>query len=281
MEMQGTPIGSTDQGMKVVTDPNVCLGTLADLFNQNTSDPERYSNPTSEGAGAIASDSLAAESARSGGKFGENRDSNPSSVEGDHSTLNNTDTSGAKVLAPASNAAEREEKEALEETPDEAKGAHGKKYPEGADGQSDIPGHSLDGKPASGLRGVTGPSSSMGTSGQMAGSDNKSAPTENTFGGEGGSNVDTAPGYVGSVVSEANKTGKPKGKNITEGGFDDDPSNNASFTSDIGTEDDPGRKAEGDMQKMAQSASGGTGPRQAPGESDGSQYDVLDTDQAA
>lgn len=195
--------------------------------------------------------------------------------------MNNTDTSSAKVLAPSVNAAEREETEALEQTAGEAKGAHGKKYPEGADGQADIPGHSLDGTPASGLRGVTGPSSSMGTSGQMAGSDNKSAPTEDTSKGEGGADVDAAPGYVASVVSEANKTGKPKGKNITEGGFDDDPSNNASFTSDIGTEDDPGRKAEADMQKKAQSASGGTGPRQAPGESDNSQYDVLDTDQPA
>lgn len=253
----------------------------ADLSTQNTSDPERYTNPTSEGAGAIASDSLAAESASSGGKFGENRDSNPLSVKGDHSTLNNTDTSGAKVLAPASNAAEREEKESLEETSSEAKGSHGKKYPEGADGQSDIPGHSLDGQPASGLRGVTGPSSSMGTSGQMASSEDQSDPTENTFKGEGGSNVDAAPGYIGSVESEAKKTGKPKGKNITEGGFDDDPSNNASFNSEIGTENDPGRKAEADMQKKAQSASGGTGPRQAPGESDNSQYDVLETEQDA
>ena len=195
--------------------------------------------------------------------------------------MNNTDTSSAKVLAPASNAAEREEIESLEQTASEAKGSHGKKYPEGADGQSDIPGHSLDGEPASGLRGVTGPSSSMGTSGQTAGSENKSGLTENTFKGEGGADVDAAPGYVASVVSEASKTGKPKGKNITEGGFDDDPSNNASFTSDIGTENDPGRKAEGDMQKVAQSAVGGTGPRQAPGESDNSQYDVLATDQSA
>ena len=257
------------------------MDALADLSIQNTSDPERYTNPTTEGAGAVASDSLAAESARAGGKFGENRDSNPLSVKGDHSTLNNTDTSSAKVLAPASSAAEREDTEASEQTPGEAKGSQGKKYPEGADGQSDIPGHSLDGKPASGLRGVTGPSSSMGTAGDMAGDDNKSGPTENTFKGEGGADVDAAPGYVASVESQANKTGKPKGKNITEGGFDDDPSNNASFTSEIGTEDDPGRKAVSDMQKKAQSASGGTGPRQAPGESDNSQYDVLDTDQSA
>lgn len=260
MDMQGTPIGSTNQGMK------------------NTSDPAVYSNPTSEGAGAVASDSLAAESARSGGKFGENRDSNPLSVKGDQSTLNNTDTSSAKTLAPASNAAEREEAESLDETSGEAKGTHGKKYPEGADGQSDIPGHSLDGKPASGLRGVTGPSSSMGTSGQTGG---ETTSSENTSKGEGSTDVDAAPGYVASVQSEANQTGKPKGKNLTEGGFDDDPSNNASFTSEIGAEDDPGRKAEGDMQKKAQSASGGTGPRQAPGESDGSQYDILNTDQSA
>ena len=248
----------------------------ANLFIQNTSDPESYNNPTKEGAGAIASDSLAAESASSGGKFGENRDSN----QGDQPNLNKTDTSGAKVLAPAANAAAREEKEGLEETPAEAKGSAGKKYPEGANGQSDIPGHSLDGKPASGLRGVTGPSSSMGTSGQMASSEDNSGSTENTFQGEGDAGVDAAPGYVASVVSETNKTGKPKGKNITEGGFDDDPSNNASFNADIGTENDPGRKAVGDMQKKAQTASGGTGPRQAPGESDNSQYDVLDTDQS-
>ena len=121
----------------------------------------------------------------------------------------------------------------------------------------------------------------MGTSGQTVGSDSKPDSKEDTLKGDGSSNVDAAPGYVTSVESEANKTGKPKGKNLTEGGFDDDPSNNASFTSDIGTENDPGRKAEGDMQKKAQTVSGGTGPRQAPGESDNSQYDVLDTDQSA
>ena len=125
----------------------------------------------------------------------------------------------------------------------------------------------------------SGPSSSTGSSGQIAGSDNKSAPTENTFKGEGDSSVNAAPGYVGSVVSEANRTGKPKGKNITEGGFDDDPSKNASFNSDIGSEDDPGMKAIGDMQRKTQNVSGGTGPRQAPGDSDNSQYDVLETDQ--
>ncbi|PGH00977.1 hypothetical protein GX51_05526 [Blastomyces parvus] len=38
---------------------------------------------------------------------------------------------------------------------------------------------------------------------------------------------------------------KPKGVNLTEGGFDeDDQDHNASFTSEIGSENDPGRLAE-------------------------------------
>lgn len=129
----------------------------------------------------------------------------------------------------------------------------------------------MDGKASSGLRGVTGPSASMGSTGGDA--------NENTFKGEGDSKVDAAPGYVGSVVSEPAQTGKPKGKNITEGGFDEGDDKNTSFTSDIGDENDPGRKAENDMQKVTQSASGSTGPRQKPGETDDNQYGGLDTEQ--
>ena len=254
---------------------------FANDHHQNTSDPSRYTEPTTEGAGAVASDSLAAESARSGGKFGDNRDSQPLKQSGSSSTFNNTDTSGATTLAPAPDAAEREAKAAWSETADEAKGPGGQRYPEGVDGQGDIKAQPMDGKPASGLRGVTGPSASMGsTSGQSSGSGEKSAPTENTFKGEGDSNVDAAPGYVGSVVSDAAQTGKPKGKNITEGGFDQGDEQNASFTSDIGDKNDPGRKAENDMQRMTQSSSGSTAPRQKMGESDSSQYDVLETDQS-
>ena len=254
-------------------------------ISKNTSDPERYTNPTTEGAGAVASDSLAAESARSGGGFGSNRDSAPQSVSGSASTFANTDTSAAKTLNPAPNATERVSNDVLQDTPDASKGPGGQKYPEGAGGQPEFPGqHNLDGyaggptsakqQTDSGYsRGPTGPSSSAGTTGeQTSGSGAKSAPTENAFAG-------SAPGYVASVTSEANQSGKPKGKNITEGGFDDDPKNNASFNSEIGSENDPGRKAEVDLQKVTQSASGATGPRQAPGKSDESQYDILETDQ--
>lgn len=279
MDMQGTPIGSTNQGMKVSQETLPFSPTFPqpNTYSQNTSDPARYENPTTEGAGAVASDSLAAESARTGGKFGENRDSQPLKQSGSSSTFANTDTSAATTLAPAPDAAEREAKAAWQ---DESNGVAGQKYPEGVDGQSDIPGHSMDGKASSGLRGVTGPSASMGSTSGGSGSDAKAAPAEDTFKGDGKADVDAAPGYVGSVVSDAAKTGKPKGKNITEGGFDEGDDKNASFTSDIGDENDPGRKAENDMQKATQASSGSTAPRQKMGESDSSQYDVLETDQS-
>ena len=285
---------------------------------QNTSDPERYTNPTTEGAGPVASDSLAAESARSGGKFGENRDSQPLQQSGSSSTFNNTDSSytATATLAPAPDAAEREAKAAWSETADEAKGVAGQKYPEGAGGQPDFPGkHNMDGyvggptsakvqtgetrsqgqngnsgstgakvqTEESGAQGQSGNSSSTGSSGgsqQKSGSDAKSARTENTYRGESDSKVDAAPGYIASVVSNPGQTGKPKGKNITEGGFDEGDDKNVSFNSEIGGENDPGRAAEAGMQRMNQSSSGSTAPRQKMGESDNSQYDVLDTDQS-
>lgn len=73
----------------------------------------------------------------------------------------------------------------------------------------------------------------------------------------GNTNVNAAPGYVSSV----SPSGKPHGKNITEGGFDADDSKNASFNSDIGSKNDPGRAAEQGMRLKTQSAGGGTGPR--------------------
>jgi len=92
--------------------------------------------------------------------------------------------------------------------------------------------------------------------------------------------VPTAPGYVSSVVSEAKQTGKPHGKSITEDpNLDDDPKNNASFNSDIGSDQDPGRQAENEFQRKNESASGSTAPKQKMGESDNGQYDTLETDQ--
>ncbi|EEP79726.1 predicted protein [Uncinocarpus reesii 1704] len=57
-----------------------------------------------------------------------------------------------------------------------------------------------------------------------------------------GGHADVAPSYIDPGLGPG--TQKPKGKNLKEGGFDDDPSQNVSFGTDIGTEKDPGRLAE-------------------------------------
>ena len=92
-------------------------------------------------------------------------------------------------------------------------------------------------------------------------------------GGNSNSNAETAPGYVSGVTQPFGQ-GKPKGKNITEGGFEGEANSNP----EIGSEEDPGRKAEGDMQRQTQKISGATGPRQG-GQSGETPYDVLGDDQ--
>ncbi len=232
-------------------------------------------------------------------------------MPGSNSTFANTDTSGATTLAPARDAAEREE------AANQANGPGGQKYPEAA-GKAEFPGaHSAGGYaggPTSAKQetssgdsiyqtsgsGSTGGSGSAGGSDPTGGSDlsgrnastggsGSAIDTGSTGGNSDSSNqkpstftAPTAPGYIASVVSNPGKSGKPHGKNITEGRFDVDDSNNASFNSEIGSENDPGRKAEHDFQTQAQSASGGTGPRQYGKEGNAGEggYGVLDSDQS-
>ncbi|KAL8714485.1 MAG: hypothetical protein Q9225_006571 [Loekoesia sp. 1 TL-2023] len=255
---QGQPLGGTRDGTKVTTDPL------------------SYQNPTREGAGPVASDSLAAESTRSGGAFSSNRDAAPLSVSGSSSTFNNTDTSGARILDPAPDAAEREAKEAWREVPDEARGAAGQKYPEGAGNVNFAGAHNADGYAG----GSFGAQREVGGSGYTPSGIRGGAGGDDTSGNNksASSNAGAAPGYVASVVSEPTKSGKPHGKNITEGGFESDDSKNASFTADIGSKNDPGRAAEEQFQTSAQTSAGGKGARQQGISGDG-QYDALETDQ--
>ncbi|CAL8575631.1 hypothetical protein XPA_001544 [Xanthoria parietina] len=293
---QGQPLGSTSQGMK------------------HTTNPEAYQNPIAEGAGAIASDSLAAESTRSGGAFSSNRDAAPQSVSGSSSTLNNTDISGARVLDAAPDAAEREAKEAWREVPDDARGVAGQKYPEGA-GNVDFSGshNNADGYVGgpsaakrevgesgytpSGIRGGAAPVGSSGLhddddddnytpsgirGGAAPGSGGNDDDDNNNSGKDTTSSstkADAAPGYVASVHSVPAQSGKPHGKNITEGGseFDDD-AKNTSFSAEIGSKEDPGRAAEEQFQTTTQTSAGGKGKPQSGLTKDG-QYDVLETDQ--
>ncbi|KAL8673810.1 MAG: hypothetical protein Q9168_001775 [Polycauliona sp. 1 TL-2023] len=281
---QGQPLGSTNQGMK------------------HTTDPEAYQNPTVEGPGAIASDSLAAESSRAGGAFSSNRNAEPLSQSGSSSTFNNTDTSGARVLDAAPHAAEREAKEAWSEVPDEARGVAGKKYPEGAGSVEFSGSHNADGYSggpsdakrevgetgytASGIRGGAAPSGNY--SGEDFDDDDNNNDGYTPSGIRGGaapgsnddesSKADTAPGYVASVKSDPALTGKPHGKSIKEGGPEFDEGKNTSFESEIGTKEDPGRAAEEQFQTTTQTSAGGKGKPQSGLTKDG-QYDVLETDQ--
>ena len=305
--MQGTPIGSTNKGTKVhyslsFLDQIACTRVIANKL-KNTSDPESYENTKQEGSGAVASDSLAADSSRAGGAFSENRDSEPLSVEGGKSTLANTDISATTTFPPASDATARDE--TWNET-----GA-GEKYPEGAGGQGEFPGSHAGGTYSGGptsakqnlgsgskedsydTSGSGGAFSDSGSGGgntdkisssggqsytSASGSGGPSSNDDSGFGdssgggGGDGSNAGTAPGYVSSVTQPLGQ-GKPKGKNLTEGGFEGEANNNP----EIGSEEDPGRKAEADMQKKMQSASGATGPRQG-GQSGETPYDVLGDD---
>lgn len=307
MDLQGTPIGSTSQGTKVrenyLNFPSDfdCKNPLGSaelpfmiptnkLSHQNTSDPEAYSNPKEEGAGVVLSDSLAAESARDGSEFAQNRNVDIST--GSSNPLN-TDLSGATTLAPAPDAAEREAKAAWQETSGELKGPGGQKYAEALGGQGEFPGgHNADGyyggstkakQEFSSRDGDQGPQRESTDGGAVKGGVSETtniqpqnSANEQTTDPQPRNDVDPAPSYVVSATSQLGRAGNPKGRNITEGGFDDtDASKNASFTADIGSENDPGREAEGQFQRRTNAVAGDIGPRQGGISGDG-QYDVLE-----
>lgn len=94
-------------------------------------------------------------------------------------------------------------------------------------------------------------------------------------GSTGGSSAGSAPNYVNNPASSMGDDFKPKGQNISEGGFDSGAPN-ASFNSDIGGKNDPGRAALQGLQRADAQAGGdaGAGPRQSGVTNDG-QFDAL------
>ncbi|KAI9813398.1 MAG: hypothetical protein M1827_004072 [Pycnora praestabilis] len=243
-----------------------------------TKDPEAQNNPIQEGPGGITSDSLAADSTKSGGAFSENKGAAPLGVDSNSSTLSNTDTSGATKLDSTPNAEARQAQTEWQESSTQNSGAAGQKYPEGAGGQGDFDGqHSAEygyaGGPTSAKQERDSKQSSGGDYGTSSSGGDSYQQSK-----QGG----TAPSSLDPSVDEFTSAKKPKGKNITEGGFDEDAPNASMGNSDIGTENDPGRVATNDMQrKQAESGPDAAGgPRQKELTKDG-QYDVLSSDQAA
>ncbi|OJJ49969.1 hypothetical protein ASPZODRAFT_58079 [Penicilliopsis zonata CBS 506.65] len=262
MDLQGQPIPSGARGVK------------------NTTDPEAYRNPIVESSGPVANDSLAAESSKSGGAFSQNRGAEPLGVSGNQSTFANQDTSGATTLSSAPDRTAR---------PDPTRK---QRYPEALGGQGEFPGTHL---PESGYAGgSTQAKQGMGIHAGEYPASQKLQSSE-TSGGDGGAaasgsgytqyhseyNAGTAPNYITPATSNLGNT-KPKGNKLTEGGFPDEPGKNVSFTSEIGSQQDPGRLAETKFQRMAQeSGPYGTEAGRQKGVDSDNLYGSLKRDQRA
>jgi len=191
-----------------------------------------------EATGAVASDSLAAESMNQGGGFSENDNAHVMGVKGSNSTLNTTDTSGATTLHAASDGAMREKQDAMGHGADE-KGVTGLKYPEAAgqpsfdgavssEGYAGAPSNSSSGPNTTtggtssgatgdsfadggaGLSGSSGPKASEISSGSAA-LNQASGQTGTTSSGNGGS------GASGNTSGGTTSSGNTSGGNTSGG----------------------------------------------------------------
>lgn len=209
-----------------------------------TTDPASKTAPIIEGGGVVTSDSLAAESIRAGGGFASNPRAGAMKQPSASTTTNNTDTSAAKVLAPAPDAEMRLQQEEAQAAAQGRSGAEGQTYTTPADER-----HKTEAE-----------------TGQQG--EHLSRPEKHSDG-----NAEPAPSYVhGSLQPGAMK---PHGRNLHENeGFEGNEPN-ASFQSEIGSEDDPGRVAEQKFLGRNALAGGDAGAPKGSGVP-GSQYSALD-----
>ncbi|KAF2462182.1 hypothetical protein BDY21DRAFT_368292 [Lineolata rhizophorae] len=199
-----------------------------------TSDPEARQNPVQEKPGVVDSDSLAAESMKGSGEFASNIEGagNYKQPAGSNTT-NAPDASAARVLDPAPDAETREAQTEWNESAQLNAGRGlGKEAGRGPTYNTTGGSYSNGGSVGGGVGGGGQPTMSGGGVGSGVGSgvdfDRVAA--------------DPAPTYVGHerLVQQGQK---PKGTNLHEGGFEGNEPN-ASFTTAIGTDQDPGRFAE-------------------------------------
>ncbi|KAL4806667.1 hypothetical protein BDV18DRAFT_137983 [Aspergillus unguis] len=242
MDLQGTPIPSGQRGVKNTTDP-------------------RSENPISEPSGPVLKDSLAAESVSGGGSFNENRGADPRGVTSQNTTTNTTDTSAATEIPPAHNARDRQE----------PYGSH--RYPDSLGGQANYPGPHV---PESGyVGGPTAAKNELGINQQQSSQSQgrSQAPAS-------GSGYQTRS----ATAAQKNQDQSQSYSSATAGqgsGFPNDPKYNASFNSEIGSDQDPGRLAEQKFQRReAETVAAAAAPAQ---KDTGEQtwYTPLNSDQRA
>ncbi|KAF7717469.1 Uncharacterized protein PECH_000482 [Penicillium ucsense] len=245
MDLQGTPIGTGHRSTKVTTDP------LA------------HQQPIQEPSGPVATDSLAAESVRTGGAFTENRGAEPTGPSGSNSTLNTTDTSAASKLPSAAAGSQRENTERQE------------KYPEALGGQGNFPGTHVSGYAG----GSTAAKHEMGLNkgGNSASYQQQSGQAK----ASGSQHVGgQAPSYV-TDVTPGHQAQQPKGVGKQDAQFSS-KDKNASFNSEIGSENDPGRFAEEKFQRENAFSTNDSGRTHQKGGVQGENvYNTLQGDQRA
>jgi hypothetical protein len=183
-------------------------------------------------------------------------------VSGNQSTLKNTDTSAATTLPSVPVGSLRGDHQRQD------------KYPEGLGGQGHFPG----GHGVAYSGGSTAAKKQMGiNTGEYAASEH--LPGQAAASGSSQYNNGQAPSYINDVT-DGYQGQKPKGKNLHAGGFSSDDQN-ASFTSVIGSEMDPGRAAENKFQRtVAESGADVGGPRQKDVDNQ-TIYQNLESDQRA
>ncbi|KAF1962297.1 hypothetical protein CC80DRAFT_588862 [Byssothecium circinans] len=206
-----------------------------------------YKNAVPESVGVVTSDSLAAESLKGSGTFGEGNPHAAASKQPSHSTTTNTtDTSAATKLPPAVDAEAREAQEGWSETQQlQAGKGLGKEFGVG---------------PTYNTNSGSGASSNFSS------------------GAGGGATGGLVGGYAGADAKAQDPgLSKPKGKNLTES---NDLEGKTPF-SEVGTDSDPSRLAEQKLaQRNAQSGLDAGYPRTSVGQNGEHPYSAL-KDEAA
>ncbi|KAK4897401.1 hypothetical protein LTR27_004921 [Elasticomyces elasticus] len=222
-----------------------------------TDNPRHSNNPSSEykneNPGTVTSDSLAGESIQGGGSFGANSDARgPMGQSSQGTNTNNTDTSGATELPASRNRGDRDE-ESSGNTYDLSSSSDGRSGGSGSSGQQRSQQSNTESYGGSGNTG--GGEDSSYSSGNAGGNSSSSYSDEN-------SNPNSSSSSGGSSGSSSGGYGRPHGTNITEDPSLGDDQNNASFDTDIGGKNDPGREALQDMAARTARGAGGEGARQ-------------------
>ena len=225
------------------------MSQITHPLTQLTTTAETQNDPKNENPGMVAQDSLAGESIREGGSFAANSDNRgPMAQKAAGMTANTTDISGATRLDPAVDA---EARQASEEWSESAALDAGKKL------------ESSSGSGGVGFSGSGGAQTTTGTgaagNGMVTGADIADTTNQSSTG----------------AAIPPSVAGGPKGKGLTEGGFDEDAPR-AKFDVEPGSKEDTGRQA---LLETDVPVSGGAGPRQGGVSGDG-QFDGLKDERA-